>query len=72
MAEPPTKPPTSKIFLVTGRKTNPLTTLEIEAETREQAIAEAVASAAEGEQIEVLQCIEKLPDAEVTPVKTPA
>jgi hypothetical protein len=54
-------------FYVTARKTSPITPVTVEAETRELAIQQVVATAAEGEQIEVLQCNEVIPDAPVSP-----
>jgi hypothetical protein len=54
-------------FDITARKTSPLTSVTVEANTREEAVAQIVAQAAEGEQIEVLQCIEALPDAGAPP-----
>lgn len=47
-------------FTITARKTSPITPVTIDAETRELAITEVVASAGEGEEIEVLQCTEVL------------
>lgn len=52
-------------FHVKARKTSPLTYLAIEALTREDAIAQAVAEAAPGEQVEVLDCVEAGPGDEL-------
>lgn len=54
-------------YNVTARKTSPTTSMVVEANTREDAIAQVVAQAAEGEQVEVLQCIEALPGEPVAP-----
>ena len=51
-------------FNITARKTSPITPVVIEADTREEAIAQVVAQAAAGEQVEVLQCIEAIPGEE--------
>lgn len=45
-------------FLLKGRKTTPVYEVTVEAETREEAIAQAVAEAEEGEQIEVMSATE--------------
>ena len=42
-------------FNVKSRKTGPLTTVAVEADDREHAIAQAIERAGEGESIEVLQ-----------------
>lgn len=54
-------------YNVTARKTSPLTPMVVEAATREEAIAQVVAQAAEGEAVEVLQCIETIPGEEPPP-----
>ena len=46
-------------YVVTGRKTGPMTPVTVEAETREEAIAQVVATVAEGEQIEVMSAVEQ-------------
>ena len=53
-------------YNVTARKTSPITPVVVDAETRELAIIQIVETAAEGEQIEVLQCIERPADAPPT------
>jgi hypothetical protein len=50
-------------FNVRSRKTGPLTTVTVEAEDREHAIAQAIAEAEEGGSIEVLQVEEAAVEA---------
>jgi len=61
-------------YHIKARKTSPLTYLAVEAISREEAIAQVVAEAAAGEQVEVLDCIEAGPGDElpVAPVPTGA
>lgn len=47
-------------YTITARKTSPITPVVVEAETRELAIQQVVEQVAEGEQIEVLQCVETI------------
>lgn len=47
-------------YNITARKTSPITPVTVEAASSEEAIAQVVASATEGEQIEILQCIPAL------------
>jgi hypothetical protein len=49
-------------FTVTARKTSPITPVTVEADSREIAIQQVVDQVAEGEQIEVLQCVEEVSD----------
>ena len=55
-------------FYITARKTSPLTPLVVEAWTREEAIAQVVATAGLGEEVAVSQCEEMGPGFEMPPV----
>jgi hypothetical protein len=57
-------------YTITARKTSPVTPVVVEAESRELAIQQVVDQAAEGEQVEVLQCIETI-EGEEPPVDPP-
>jgi hypothetical protein len=54
-------------FAITARKTSPLTPVTVDAPSHQEAIQQVVDTAAEGEQIEVLSCVEVVPE-EVPPV----
>jgi hypothetical protein len=45
-------------FTVKGRKTNALTTVTVEADSRDAAIAQVVATAEEGEEFDVMEVTE--------------
>lgn len=51
-------------FIVRSRKTTPITDATVSANSREDAIAQVVATAAEGEEIEVMDAKEVVPAAE--------
>jgi len=53
-------------FNITARKTSPITPVVVEAENRELAIIQVVEAVAEGETVEVLQCVEVPADAPPT------
>lgn len=49
-------------FIVKARKITPLTTVNIDAETREKAVAETIATAAEGEEVQITSVEEAAPE----------
>jgi hypothetical protein len=56
-------------YTVKSRKTGPIEISTVDAATREQAIAQTVATAAEGESIEVMDAKEGAVEEEVAPTR---